>query len=213
MELSEELTNIIIGRMFEKKPLVVAICGAADLGKTHLATNLVNSLNKIDVPANHITLDSYLMARNKRIEFGVSGYEVDAYDLAAIENDLLGFIQGYPIEFNAYNHSKGIAEGVKNTILPCSVLIVDGLHAMHERFESLISFSIFVCTNDYQLQNIRHHADITKRKQTIEFSKSNLISELEKYKMNVAPYKNKANVVLTLIKKWEYGLYLNSNKT
>ena len=206
MELIEELSKIIAGFGIENKRFIVAICGAADLGKTHLATHLVNSLMKLGISANHITLDSYLMPRIKRIESGVSGYEVEAYDLAAIENDLYKFVQGFPIELGAYDHLKGIAEEPNKTILPCSVLFVDGLHAMHERFESLISYSIFVCTNDDQLQDIRHRADIIKRKQTSAFSKLNLASELQKYKMHVAPYKDRANVVLTLIKEWHYSL-------
>ncbi len=206
MELIKELSKIIAGLEIENKHSVVAICGAADLGKTHLATNLVNSLRKIGISANHITLDSYLMARNKRIESGVSGYDVEAYDLAAIEKDLYNFVKGLPIKICTYDHAKGIAEGPKKTILPCSVLFFDGLHAMHERFESLIKYSIFVCTNDDQLQKIRHRSDIKKRKQTIEFSKNNLASELQKYKIHVAPYKDRANVVLTLIKEWQYNL-------
>ncbi len=206
MELIEELSKIIAGFGIENKRLVVAICGAADLGKTHLATNLVNYLEKLSVSANHITLDSYLMPRNKRIESGVSGYEVEAYDIAAIENDLTKFVQGFPIELCTYDHSRGIADGPKKIILPCSVLLVDGLHSMHERFEALISYSIFVCTNEDQLQKIRHRADIIKRKQTSAFSKLNLTSELQKYRMHVAPYKKRANVVLTLIKEWQYSL-------
>lgn len=207
MELSEELSKIIVS-IEENRPLIVAICGAADLGKTHLAINLVNSLKNLGTSANHISLDSYLVARSKRIEFGLSGYEVESYDLPAIEKDLVGFVRGLPIEFCEYNHSKGVAEGRKNTIQPCSVLIVDGLHSMHKTFEPLISYSIFVCTDDHQLKHIRHRADITKRMQTIEFSKSNLDSEFEKYKIHVAPYKNKAKIVLTLNKKWQYSLYI-----
>ena len=206
MELIEELSKIIAGIRTENKRLVVAICGAADLGKTHLATNLVNYLEKLSISANHITLDSYLMHRNKRIESGVSGYEVEAYDIAAIENDLTKFVQGFSIELCTYDHSKGIADGPKKIILPCSVLLVDGLHSMYERFESLISYSIFVCTNEDQLQKIRHRADIIKRKQTSALSKLKLTSELQKYRMHVAPYKNRANVVLTLIKEWQYSL-------
>ena len=206
MELIEELSKIIAGFGIENKRLVVAICGAADLGKTHLATNLVNYLEKLSISANHITLDSYLMPRSNRIESGVSGYEVEAYDIAAIENDLTKLVQGFPIELCTYDHAKGIADGPKKKILPCSVLLVDGLHSMHERFESLISYSIFVCTNEDQLQKIRHRADVIKRKQTSAFSKLNLTSELKKYRMHVAPYKNRANVVLTLIKEWQYSL-------
>ena len=208
MELIEELSKIVARLKFEKECLVVAICGAADLGKTHLAINLVNTLKKHDISANHITLDSYLIARKKRIELELSGYEAEAYDLTTIENDLCKLIKGLPIELCTYDHSKGITKGPKKTILPCSVLIADGLHAMHERFESLISYSIFVCTNDEQLQKIRHRADITKRKQTIAFSKLNLASELEKYRTHVAPYKKRANVVLTLMKDWQYSLII-----
>lgn len=211
MELTEKLADIIVGLKFAHKPIAVAVCGAADLGKTHLAVHLVSSIKKLGISADHITLDSYLTARDRRIKSGVSGYEVEAYDLAAIEKDIAGFMRGLPITFRAYNHSKGFPHGPERFIQPCSVLIVDGLHAMHERFAPWVAYSIFICTDDTQLQDIRHSSDITKRNQTIEFSRSNLDSEFEKYKMYVAPYKDRADVVLTLIKKWEYKLHVNNS--
>ena len=92
--------------------------------------------------------------------------------------------------------------------MPCSVLVVDGLHSMHEEIMQYIKCSIFICTSDEQLMKIRHKADIIKRKQTSEFSKMNLDSELNKYKMFVDPYKSKANVVLTLTDQRHYELHV-----
>ncbi len=97
MELYKKLSKIIFSLEGESKSLILAICGAADLGKTYLAKNLMDYLNKIGKSANHITLDSYLMPRDKRIQLGVSGYEFEAYDFVGIQNDLVRFIRGLPI--------------------------------------------------------------------------------------------------------------------
>ena len=61
-------------------------------------------------------------------------------------------------------------------------------------------------TDDDQLKEIRHKADIEKRKQTIGFSKRNSAVEFEKYKQFVEPYKNLASVVLFLKEQWNYTL-------
>lgn len=186
--------------------LIVAVCGAADLGKTYLSVQLVEGLHQLGLTANHLTLDSYLMNRADRLKTGISGYQPQAYDLFAVKNDLKKFRNAEAIDFYPYGHTLGQNLSQKQTIEPCDILLLDGLHSMNSELISIIDFSIFVCTDDAQLKKIRHAADIKKRKQSIEFSKDNSVVEFEKYRQFVEPYKDLANVVLFLKEQWSYNL-------
>ncbi len=204
MKLSEKLVEVITNLKSANEQKIIAICGGADLGKTHLSNKLLAELANRNLSAAHLTMDSYLIPREKRKALGISGYQLDAYDIDSLKCDLDRFLNGQPFDFNEYDHERGVANGSKNTIGPCSYLLLDGLHSMSETLWELIDYSIFIYTNDKQLNEIRHQADITKRKQSVEFSLDHLELELQRYKMNVEPYKHKADTVLELVNKWQY---------
>ncbi len=213
MEIQKELANKIASLKEREVCFFVAICGAADLGKTYLSAQLVDVLNQMELNANYLTLDSYLMSRTDRIRRGTSGYHPGAYDLSLVESDLKRFKNGQPIEYYPYDHSVGEKVASKSVINPCSVLLIDGLHAMNTKLTPYINFSIFICTSDDRLKQIRHQADITKRQQTIEISRKYAVSEFEKYKQFVEPYEKQASVVLFLKEKWNYALLEGVHKT
>ena len=207
MEILREVANTIASLKRNDGRVLVAVCGAADLGKTYLSIQLVFKLKQKGIEANHLTLDSYLMERTDRISRGISGYHPGAHDLPLVKNDLKRYKKGHSIEYYPYEHSTGEKAASKEVILPCPILIVDGLHSMNEQLTPYLDFSIFICTGDDQLKQMRHQADITKRHQTIEFSKAHADSEFEKYKQFVEPYKKQANIVLFLKEKWNYILH------
>jgi uridine kinase len=210
-----ELASVISAQISEldRMPILVAICGAADLGKTHLCMQLVSELVKTGISAGHLTLDSYLMDRAKRAALGISGYQPEAYNLHMIKRDLLAFLSNGSIEYFPYDHAEGKALPPADTINPCQVLFVDGLHSLHENLRPHIKYSVFICTNDDLLSKIRHRADIEKRKQSIEFSKLNLKNEISAYKLYVEPYMRSANVVYELKKQWQYELKTTTTQT
>jgi uridine kinase len=208
MNQISELARVISAQISEHdgSPILVAICGAADLGKTHLSMQLVNELVKTGISAGHLTLDSYLMDRTHRTALGISGYQPEAYDLPMIKSDLLVFLSGSSIEYFPYDHAKGKVLSLAVTISSCQVLFVDGLHSLHENLKPHINYSVFICTNDDLLLKIRHRADIEKRRQSIEFSKLNLNKEISAYKLYVEPYMCSADVVYELKEQWQYEL-------
>ena len=175
------------------------------LGQDIFIYTIGSKLKQRGIEANHLTLDSYLMKRTDRINRGISGYQPGSHDLPLVKNDLKRFKKGQSIEYYPYEHSIGEKAASKEVIPPCPILIVDGLHSMNEQLTPYLDFSIFICTGDDQLKKIRHQADITKRHQTIKFSKSHADSEFEKYKQCVEPYKKQADVILFLKEKWNYN--------
>ncbi|NRB39341.1 MAG: hypothetical protein HRU20_12875 [Pseudomonadales bacterium] len=188
----------------ENKPIIIAICGAADLGKSYLCQELLIQLKKQGINASHLTLDSYLLDRDERQRLALSGYQFSAYDEAAITSSLSQFIQHKPITFTPYDHASGKKSIELETLPDSSVLLLDGLHAMHHNFSALITLSIFIFTDDKQLKNLRLKADLKKRGLTLAQANKQSQSEFEHYKSNVEGYKNKADIQLRLDIPWLY---------
>ncbi|MCG8687352.1 MAG: hypothetical protein MI892_20915 [Desulfobacterales bacterium] len=171
MSITDTITKEIQTLAGKKSSIVVAVCGAADLGKSFLSEKIVTTLNSQDVSACYLSLDSFLLPRAERIKLDISGYQPQVYDFNTIENLIIEFKEQKSIAYFPYDHSKG--ENIKETVFlnPRNVLILDGLHSMYEKLRSHISFSLFIYTDDNQLGQIRREVDLVKRKQSIEFSK------------------------------------------
>lgn len=187
-------------------PVIIAICGAADLGKSHVSKVIVNELLSQGVSAIHLTMDSYLIERKKRQDLGISGYELDAYDRKSASNVLAQFKNYQPIEFFPYCHETGRKAENPEILEPASILIFDGVQSMHGYFSPYIDLSIFIYTEDSALKKIRFEADLNKRKHSIDFANANSEFEFTKYKINIEPYKMQANHRLFIEEKWRYRI-------
>lgn len=209
VEHEEKIVNHIIESKGESVRFIAAICGAADTGKSYLSRNIAAILNQSGYSTGHLPLDSFLMNRAERIKKGISGYDIESYDVKAAGKLLNKFYDGEDIHFFPYNHATGEKTKNPSYLKNSDVLIFDGLHSMHQAFQPYINFSIFVYTNDKQLREIRQEADILKRKQTLKMSKVMEPVEYRKYKRRVEPYKKKADLHLFLKEKWYYKVKLN----
>ncbi len=190
----------------QKKPIVVAICGAADLGKSHLSKEFVKSLRIKGTSASHLTLDSFLIERSKRLKQGKSGYQIEAYEHLSALEAISQFKQGQPIIYAPYEHDKGKQSCSLETLEPSTILFFDGVQSMHEQFLPHVDLSVFVYTGDDVLKKLRIKADLTKRNLTIETAENNSESEFLQYKKQIEPYKKHADFQLFLERKWSYTL-------
>lgn len=206
MLIEDQLSDEIVSSHRLNKRTVVSICGAADLGKSHLSKKIAETLTKQNLSCNHLTLDSYLMDRKIRNEKGLSGYSIKAYDKNEALNNLVDLKNGQSIEFRPYNHEEGKKEYDSVELKSADVLIFDGLHSMHSSFLPYIDISIFVYTKDGFLKMIRRDADLIKRNYTLKYSEKISESEFNLYKANVEAYKEKSNYLLFLESKWKYKL-------
>ena len=200
----EKITRFIIDRVGSGSNTVIALCGAADIGKSYLSSELAQSLEARGISANCLMLDSFLMNRSDRIKNNLSGYDAEAYDFESIAWLLTQFQLGQSISYFPYDHPAGTNSSTQKTIMPCKVLIIDGLHAMHKTLKSFCSLRLFVFTDDEQLRSIRRKADAVKRKQAPEVSERLEPLEFEAYKRQVEPYKKDADLLIYLRRKWEY---------
>lgn len=200
--LSEKIESLVE----KKRQTIISICGAADLGKSYLSREVVKKLSIKGISANHLTLDSFLIERSIRLQLGISGYQIEAYEQKLALEALSQFKQGKSIYYYPYNHDAG-KRGPKLEILkPSSVLIFDGVQSMHKSFLFYSDFSVFIYTEDDNLKRIRYEADLTKRNYTTDFAKDNSEPEFIQYKTEIEPYKTQADFRLYLQKKWTYFL-------
>ncbi len=190
MNTEDTIVNHLIPLANVNRCGAIAVCGAADLGKSYLSKSIVERLKARGVTAGHLPLDSFLMKRSERIKRGISGYQSDAYDVDSVKTMIENFCNGSQLSFAPYNHTTGETANKRITLENSSLLIVDGLHSMHPVLKPYIRFSLFIYTDDDQLRKIRKEADRVKRKQTTDISDALEPLEFERYKQLVEPYKN-----------------------
>jgi uridine kinase len=102
-----QIVRYIIERKGAIRFFIVAVCGAADIGKSYLAKEITEILNQKGISANHLTLDSFLMNRSDRIEKGISGYDIEAYDFVSIERSLEKYFVGKDISLDLRARCRG----------------------------------------------------------------------------------------------------------
>lgn len=185
---------------------IIAICGAADLGKSYLSNFISDQLLKQNITSLCLSLDSYLIDRSDRKEKRLSGYSLKAYDHSQAIEDLSQLRYGRSIQTRSYNHLTGTSKIHNSETDKTDPIIFEGLHTLNKSFMPFIDKSIFLFTEDSLLKKIRTEADLIKRKYSLEHS--NLISdnEFQLYKVNIEPFKENADYQLYLKKKWEFEL-------
>ncbi len=143
---------------------VLAVSGAAALGKTTFCRGLVDYLAKHKITAAHLPLDGYLLDRETRIKHKFSGYDPQASDRPRMLDDIKRLIfQGLPIDMPIYNHKTGNYKQPRR-IEPAQVIILDGImslqYEMRERFPNL---NIFFTSKDVVIRGLRLLVDMEER--------------------------------------------------
>ena len=107
MQYLDTLTASLIDRYQQGITLFVAVCGAADLGKTTLCNNLIGRFGAEQITADRLSMDSYLIPRNSRSTLGISGYDLGAYEWERLFYDLSLLQQGTFVLIQEYDHHAG----------------------------------------------------------------------------------------------------------
>lgn len=200
------LANKISAIAKQQKTTIIAVCGAADLGKSYLAQNTASHLQTKNISCNHLPLDAFLINRAQRLEQGLSGYQAESYDIPSALQALEQHRNKQTINYAPYQHETGCKSPVLTPLLASPVLILDGLQSMHQCFRPYIHFSIFIETTDDYLKKLRFEADTDKRKLGIQAAQNNIEPEFSHYQRSVAHYKKEADCLIFLEKKWHYRL-------
>lgn len=143
---------------------VLAVSGAAALGKTTFCRGLVDYLAEQDITAAHLPLDGYLLDRRTRKKHKLSGYDPQATDRPHMIDDMKRLIfEGQPIDMPIYDHGTGRFKQPRR-IEPARVIILDGImslqYEMRERFPNL---NIFFTSEDVVIRGLRLLVDMEER--------------------------------------------------
>lgn len=206
MMIEQSIVNKILEVQRAKEFIIVAFCGAADLGKTHLAKSVVKLLESYGVRSAHLGLDTFLMDRIMRKKRGISGYDPRAHDIGQMVDTLENWREAKTLKFHPYDHHTGEKSKEFTLINAREVLLIEGLFALHEAILPFVDLSFFFYANDKKLQQLKLEADLVKRGYTSEYSKKIYWSEFELYKQNIEPLGEKADFRLHLQDKWQYTL-------
>ena len=210
------IEKIIVDRLISNKahpvPFVLAICGAADLGKSFLAKQISKQLIIHGFQATCFGLDAYLLPREKRLALQLSGYQYESHYLNQAFKDLSKLKEQQSISYYPYDHQQGSASDEAELIQAKDFILFEGLFTLHQLFQPLIDYAVFVFTADDTLKIIRKEADLVKRNYSKAFSQQIAGTEFALYKKNIEPLGRLADCHLFLAKKWQYELVeLNKN--
>ncbi len=204
--IEQLIADKILAAYQNNHPIIVAFCGAADLGKSYLSERTAEVLIASGIPCDHLTLDSFVMDRELRHRNNLSGYDLEAHDVELIATTLANWQQGKDIRYQPYDHKTGSKKSDFKTIEQSPILIVEGLFALHPLLLPYIDLSFFIYTSPEKLKQIKLEADLWKRNYTREFAEVLYDKEFQRYQNNVEPLKTSADFRLFLKEQWVYQI-------
>ncbi len=152
--------------MPEAKPLVIGIAGCSGSGKTTLARELTTQLDATFFPLDlyYRDLSQFPLDTRHKLNFD----HPDSLESELIIEHVRGLAAGQPIDRPVYDfktHSRVL--GSFDTITPTSVVIVEGILALHyPELLPLYQFSIYVNAPNEICLNRRIYRDMLERGRT-----------------------------------------------
>jgi len=168
--LNECIKNNAAGRIRRRKEyaqkvdFVLAVSGAAALGKTTFCKHLAAFLNDHGIKTSHIPLDGFMLDRRTRLDQQLSGYDPQSTDIPVLIKTMKELIyNGKEVKLPLYDHQTGKHAGFK-PIAPCRVIILDGIMSLHyEIREIFTNFNIFFYADDLVMRGLRLLVDLNER--------------------------------------------------
>lgn len=176
--------------------IVMAVSGAASLGKSTFCKGFEGYLRSIGFDAAHVQLDGYLIPRGERRKLRdpenplqeLSGNDPNATDLEKLVNDmerLLFF--GQTIDLPLYNHTDGTISG-SIQVSPAQITLLDGTIAFHESIrERFPNFLIFMYSDEATMKALGIEVDTKERGYTVDEARRNSETEFIAYMRHIHP--------------------------
>lgn len=202
MEFSELVKNCLdMVTTSHDRPLVVGIGGGECTGKSYLAAQWKEFVgDKVDVIV--VPMDGYLaLSRAKRGKFDPNssdfsiiaqhiGDHSSSFDLKQLQNDLESIAQGGEWIPRQYDYERGevVIETSARKVPPESIVIVEGLFALHESLHGVVDIKVFVQTSEYFMRQqyiFRHDERKTKLDQGVIDTFDRMV--LPAYRKFIAP--------------------------
>jgi len=187
-------------------PFLLAICGWADTGKSTLAHELCNALESLGVGVDWISTDAFLKDRAERNRLGISGYNPYSVDEAFLSAAVGRFVDQESLTYHPYDNRTGSKSPDPKTIPARSVIIVEGIHALHSSISGAYHLRVFIDSDEQTLRAMRVRANIDKRGMAAAEAAMRIDHEMEEYRRFVLPMKSRADVSVTVSHDFEYTI-------
>jgi uridine kinase len=182
---------------------VIAVSGAAALGKTTLCEVLQGAATSCDLTATHVELDGFMMERAQRKAADLRGYDERATDWDKLRPALANLIfRGVTTWFPRYDHSTGqrIAMDEKR---PSALVILDGITSLERTVAAAFpNISVFLRSDRQTRRRLRQSVDSERGHAGLLPADDS--REEEAYRVFIAPQERRADFVVSVL---DHGRY------
>jgi uridine kinase len=201
------LAQRIIGiRKDEEGPILVAICGWADTGKSTLAAALCGTLKTHRISADLISTDAFLNNRADRNKLGISGYNPFSINAEELSVAVATIASGQKYIYYPYDNRLGTKAPISRTISPESVIVIEGIHAFHAVIRERCCLRVFIHSDEETLRAMRARANVSKRGMNDADAWKLIEAELREFRDFILPGKTLAHVCVSVSLTFEYAI-------
>ncbi len=186
----------------------VGISGAAALGKTQLAKEIVEWFMKNipDWSINILPLDAFMLNRAEREFERLSGYNPKSNRINEVEKTLSKLKANKKVHFYEYNHRKGEHEKDKTVLGQSRIIVVDGIHSFHPKLLPYLHYKIYIYAQSPIALELRFLTDLFERKYLASRAFRHAEEEYENYLKYVYEYVKFSDIVLDIDGYWRFKL-------
>ena len=187
---------------------LVAISGAAALGKTRLASELKTRIIEIEegIEVGILPTDAFMLDREERLSRNLSGYDSTANRLDHLGECIRQASQGRPISYRPYDHQTGKHSVEAVRIERADVLIIEGIHSFYPATINRIGKKIFLYAPPEDAKELRFITDLFERNYSAHLAFQRAESEYREFENHVMHYIRFADRVVELKSYWEYDV-------
>lgn len=173
----------------------IGVAGDSGSGKTTF-TQGVRSIFGNDLVST-ITLDDYhSLDRHERREQGITALNPKANRIEQIEQDLISFKRGVPVEKPSYNHTTGTFDPPA-IFHPKKILILEGLHTLFTpTLRKYLDFTLFVDPVNPVKYDWKIQRDVNQRGYSHDIVLKEIAEREPEYERYIAPQKEYADAVI-----------------
>lgn len=204
-QLPQALARLVQTRLVtQAPPLLVALCGWADTGKSTVARQLFEQLGLRSVSGTAISTDAFMKDRAERNALGISGYNPESIDIRALDAAISRFKLGEPFAYHPYDNKTGTRQRNPSIVEPCEILVVEGIHAFHPAVAERMHLKVFIESDEATLRDMRYRANMHKRGMSAMDARARSQAEWQDYSALVRPLFTSADLVVQVDRHFNY---------